>query len=83
MAALIAPKVIGLGLIGSSVALALRATGRHVSGIDTDAARMSRAFELGVIDEVANDPFASLAFVATPVASIGKVATALFARTRG
>ncbi len=76
-------QVIGLGLIGSSVALALRATGWHVSGIDTDAARRSRALELGVIDEVANDPSASLAFVATPVASIGKVATSLLGGREG
>ncbi|MGA8295792.1 MAG: prephenate dehydrogenase [Acidimicrobiales bacterium] len=76
-------QVIGLGLIGSSVALALRATGWHVSGIDTDAAHMSRALELGVVDEVANDPSATLAFVATPVASIGKVASALLREREG
>ena len=76
-------QVVGLGLIGSSVALALRATGWHVSGIDTDTARMSRALELGVVEQVANDPSASLAFVATPVASIAQVATTLLRERDG
>lgn len=75
--------MIGLGLIGSSVALALRATGWHVSGIDTNAARMSRAHELGIVDEITSDPSASLAFVATPVASIGEVATTLLRNRAG
>ncbi len=67
-------EVVGLGLIGSSVALALRASGWHVSGRDLDDARVRRALELGVVDRSATGPEASLVFVATPVAEIAGVA---------
>lgn len=42
--------VIGLGLIGGSTALALRAAGHLVYGFDSDAATLVRAQALGVID---------------------------------
>lgn len=47
--------VIGLGLIGGSVARALRSAGSvsHVSGFDTDPRQGRLAVELGVIDEAA------------------------------
>jgi prephenate dehydrogenase len=50
--------VIGVGLIGGSVAAALRKAGRvkRVVGVGRSAANMARARELGVIDEVAGDP---------------------------
>ena len=65
--------VIGCGLIGGSVALALRGTGcvRHVVGVDADGRVLDAALARGVIDEAA--PLAKaaagadLVIVATPV----------------
>jgi prephenate dehydrogenase len=49
--------VIGVGLIGGSVAAALRRAGkvRRVVGVGRGRANVARALELGVIDEVAED----------------------------
>jgi prephenate dehydrogenase len=49
--------VIGVGLIGGSVAAALRQAGLvgHVTGVGRSASNMQRARELGVIDEIATD----------------------------
>jgi len=66
--------VIGTGLIGGSIGLALRARGWHVTGADTDAARAGRALELEALDRVGDDPDAEITFVATPVLSIAAVA---------
>ncbi|MEN3272996.1 MAG: prephenate dehydrogenase [Actinomycetota bacterium] len=62
--------VVGTGLIGGSIGLALRAEGWHVTGHDEDAARAARALELGALDAVGTDVDAALTFVATPVRSI-------------
>lgn len=64
-------NVVGTGLIGGSVALALRAEGWHVAGVDADTGREQRALELGVLDAVGHDPSASLTFVAVPVGASG------------
>jgi len=76
-------EVVGLGLIGSSVALALRAAGWHVSGHDLDPGRRDRALEIGVVDSAAADPTASIVFVATPVAEIVPVARELLRARSG
>ena len=46
--------VIGVGLIGGSFALALKAAGavRSVAGVGRDPQAMARALELGIVDEV-------------------------------
>ncbi len=62
--------VVGLGLIGGSVAMALRARGWHVTGHDVDGARTDRARELGAVDGTGHDPEAEITFVATPVGAI-------------
>ncbi|MGD9798176.1 MAG: prephenate dehydrogenase, partial [Acidimicrobiia bacterium] len=62
--------VVGTGLIGGSIGLALRARGWHVSGTDRDPARAERALVLGAVDAVGADPAAELTFVATPVGAI-------------
>jgi prephenate dehydrogenase len=69
--------VVGLGLVGSSIALGLRARGAEVSGEDVDASRQSRALDLGVVDTLGRGAGASLAFVATPAASVVTVARRL------
>ena len=62
--------VVGVGLIGGSIGLALRERGWHVSGVDPDEARLAMALGMGVIDEAGWDPSAEVTFVATPVALI-------------
>lgn len=62
--------VVGCGLIGGSVGLALRDRGWHVTGDDRDPARAERARELGAIDAVGIDPEAEITVVATPVGEV-------------
>jgi prephenate dehydrogenase len=83
MAARRRAEVIGTGLIGGSIGLALRAQGWVVSGTDRDAARARRALELGALDAVGEDPDAALTFVATPVGSVPHLVKEALARTRG
>ena len=63
-------QLVGTGLIGSSIGMALRARGWHVTGHDRDAARAEAARDAGALDEVGTDPAAELTFVATPVSSV-------------
>ncbi len=62
--------VVGVGLIGGSIGLALRERSWHVSGVDSDEARLAMALEMGAIDSAGWDPAAEVTFVATPVAHI-------------
>ncbi|MTA78723.1 MAG: prephenate dehydrogenase/arogenate dehydrogenase family protein, partial [Actinobacteria bacterium] len=65
--------VVGIGLIGGSIALALRRAGWTVLGRDLSESNLRAALDLGVIDAVAPDgPIAdvSVTFVATPVGAI-------------
>ena len=75
--------VVGTGLIGGLVGMALRAHGWHVRGT-TLAGHAARAVELGALDVVGEDPAAELVVVATPVhATAGIVADVLSSpRTR-
>ncbi len=63
-------NVVGLGLIGGSLGLALRARGWHVTGHDTDPARLADAGARGVVDADGLDPDAEVTFVATPVGEV-------------
>jgi prephenate dehydrogenase len=76
-------EIVGTGLIGGSIGLALRAQGWVVSGVDRDAAMARRAVELGAIDAVGEDPDADITFVATPVGSVPHLVKEALARTRG
>jgi prephenate dehydrogenase len=62
--------IVGVGLIGGSIGMALRRAGWHVTGRDRDPERAARAVELGALDAVGDDPDAELVFVATPVGAI-------------
>lgn len=62
--------IIGTGLIGGSLGLALRARGWYVTGRDRNAERSSRALELGALDAVGDDLAADVTFIATPVHAI-------------
>ncbi|MBM3806010.1 MAG: prephenate dehydrogenase/arogenate dehydrogenase family protein [Actinobacteria bacterium] len=71
-------NVLGLGLIGGSLALALAKHGFVVSGVDSDDERATVALERGIISAIGIDPQAEISFVATPVSSIpGQVKLAL------
>ncbi len=72
--------VIGTGLIGGSVALALRAAGWHVTGTDADGAAQAVALEMGVIDAAGIDPDAELTVVAVPVGAVPDAARAALQR---
>jgi prephenate dehydrogenase len=72
--------VVGTGLIGGSVGMALRANGWHVTGRDDDILRAARALELGAIDAVGDDPSAELTVIATPVGAIAVEAQAALER---
>ncbi len=66
--------LVGTGLIGGSVGLALRELGWHVTGTDEDGPTLARALELGAIDMTGIDPAADLTFIATPVGSVPQLA---------
>src|SRR3954469_19498995 len=73
-------QIIGTGLIGGSIGLALRQRGWHVTGRDHDTARAGRAHVLGALDEVGDDPDAEVTFVAVPVSAIAGEARAVAER---
>jgi len=74
--------VVGTGLIGGSIGLALRTRGWWVTGTDLDPAAADRAKSLGAIDEVGVDPEAEVTFVATPVVAVVDEVLAALARAR-
>jgi prephenate dehydrogenase len=73
--------VVGVGLIGGSLALALKAAEAvgEVIGIGRGLANLEKALELGVVDRITRDPAegvaeADLVFLATPVMALPQVA---------
>jgi len=62
--------VVGTGLIGGSIGLALRQRGWHVTGRDADGETAEAAVKAGAIDTVGEDPAAAVTFVCTPVGSL-------------
>jgi prephenate dehydrogenase len=76
-------NIIGLGLIGGSIALALAAHGWTVSGEDQDPARVDAARRRGVIQASGLDRQAVVTFVATPVSSIPEAVRRALAATTG
>ena len=81
--------IIGVGLIGGSLARALRAAGAvdEVVGCGRALPNLERAVELGVIDRFDQDPAAAvtgadLVFIAVPLGAIRAVFTAIKDRLR-
>jgi prephenate dehydrogenase len=66
-------QVVGTGLIGGSIGLALRARGWRVTGDDLDPARATDAVAMGALDSVGHDAGADVAFVATPLGAAATV----------
>ncbi|HVM08799.1 MAG TPA: prephenate dehydrogenase [Acidimicrobiales bacterium] len=73
--------IIGTGLIGGSIGLALRRLGWHVTGRDNDHERAQRAVAIGALDEVGTDPDADVIFIATPVGAVADEARQLVSPT--
>ena len=71
--------VVGVGLIGGSIALALRRAGWEVSGEDLDEANLNRALTAGVISGTSSDN-ANLYFIATPSQTVPAVAMQILER---
>jgi prephenate dehydrogenase len=74
--------VVGTGLIGGSIGLALGALGHEVVGFDLDTDRLARALELGAVGVAADDLVAAArgadaAFVALPVGAIADAVAGL------
>jgi prephenate dehydrogenase len=76
--------IIGVGLIGGSLALALKAAGAvgEVVGIGRGQANLEKALELGVVDRITRDAAAGvrdadLVFLATPVLTLPEMAAAI------
>ena len=65
-------SIIGMGLIGGSIGLALRARGWNVTGVDADPEAEKQALDLGAIDATGLDPDATVTFVAVPVRHIAE-----------
>ncbi len=62
--------VVGLGLIGGSLCVALRERGWLVSGDDQDPQRVTEALERGLISAAGIDAESQVTFVAVPVTAI-------------
>jgi len=75
--------VVGCGLIGGSIAHALRVAGWHVTGRDADPNRAADALARGAIDAIGLDPAAEITFLSTPVHVLPEVAAEVLAATAG
>lgn len=63
-------NVLGLGLIGGSICVALRDRGWVISGDDNDQGRVAEALSRGIISATGLDPAAEITFVAVPVMAV-------------
>ena len=63
-------SIVGLGLIGGSLALALKNAGWYVTGTDVDEEAVATALERSIIDAEGIDPESNLVFIATPVLQV-------------
>jgi prephenate dehydrogenase len=66
--------VVGLGLIGGSIALGLRAAGWSVTGEDRDDASANEAVALGAIDSTERHAATSLVVVCVPSSGVAAIA---------
>ena len=75
--------IFGVGLIGGSFALGLKAAGAagRIIGLGRNPANLGRALELGVVDEISKEPAvvagADLVLLATPVGQMGALMGAI------
>ena len=76
-------NVVGLGLIGGSIALALRERGWDVCGSDLDDGVSRRAQDEGIISEIGIAPEADITIVAVPVTASVDVVRQMLETTSG
>ncbi|HXW34579.1 MAG TPA: prephenate dehydrogenase/arogenate dehydrogenase family protein [Acidimicrobiales bacterium] len=76
-------QVVGTGLIGASIGLALRSKGWFVTGSDTTPGCDAAALERGALDAIGSDERADVVFVATPLGSVEGVVRSLLDRSPG
>jgi prephenate dehydrogenase len=76
-------NVIGLGLIGGSIALALKEAGWRVTGDDVVPGRSQEAIARGCVDAAGLDPTAAVTFVAVPVLAVADQVKRALAETAG
>ncbi len=76
-------NVVGLGLIGCSLAMALRERGWHVTGSETDPERLDQAQARGALDAQGMDPDAEITWVAVPASATVSVVREALAGTAG
>lgn len=76
-------NIVGLGLIGGSIGLALRERGWLVTGEDRDQARVDRALEIGALDEQGLAEVVDVTFIATPVLTVADQVKRALAETTG
>ena len=72
--------VVGLGLIGASIALALKGLGWSVTGTDLDDTVVATALEHGVIAATELAPGVDLVVVATPAGVVAGIASDILTR---
>jgi prephenate dehydrogenase len=76
-------NVLGLGLIGGSICVALRDRGWVVSGDDADPARVAEAVSRGIVAGSGLDRDADVTFVAVPVMAVGEQVRRALRETNG
>lgn len=70
-------NVVGLGLVGGSLCLALQREGFIVHGYDPSSATVEKALQKGIIADDVLSPSAEFGFIATPVLQIARAAREL------
>jgi prephenate dehydrogenase len=76
-------NVLGLGLIGGSLALALQRAGYEVGGIDSDVSRTELAVQRSIIHQAGLFADAEVTFVATPVNTVAEQVALALEQTSG
>jgi len=76
-------NVVGAGLIGGSIGLALRDRGWFVSATDVNLDAQVEAVARGAADASGLDPHADITFIAVPVGSIPDIAAEVLDKTSG
>jgi prephenate dehydrogenase len=73
--------IVGTGLIGGSVGIALRKQGWRTSAVDVDADTAAEALHIGAADQIGYDPECELVVVAAPVSAIPELVGEALERT--
>ncbi|MEM7273441.1 MAG: prephenate dehydrogenase/arogenate dehydrogenase family protein [Actinomycetota bacterium] len=76
-------NLVGCGLVGGSLGLAMRREGWRVLARDREAEVEAQAVQIGAADAVGQDPAADLTVIAAPVGAIPELVEAALATTSG